>query len=541
MRLRHRRAIGKAVLALVGASLGILAGFALGRAILLREASKSLSNYSFSLSRSTDELSQEVTAIFRNFNTSPFDFCSDQEIVALRSVTFRSRSLKDIGRTHNGLLVCSAFLGRLAQPHTEGRPSLILPGGTRVYSDVAVVMAASQKDRATVLESGQVDIVVSPDAFDHWDRPHVRYMIAIVDPTEKAFARVAGSSLEIAPAALRAQGLHTDSGILYSSRCSTSYPICSVTAENLSDIWGSSRIDLAVYMVLGGLVGVSVGFAGGLLYLRSRGLRQQLRQAIRRDSPSLRLVYQPILDVQSGRCVSAEALLRWHDEDGVAISPDVFIRLAEDTGFIGEVTEFVLARAIAEMAATLRQSPSLSLCVNVAPSDFLGAELRTVLDKHVRTAGIQPGQIVLELTERSTADLDSIRNAIYLLAREGYRVHMDDFGTGFSSLAYLNQLDVHAIKVDKSFTRTIGTDAVTAGILPQILAMAESLQLRVVVEGVETPEQVRFLESTRTSLQAQGWYYSHPMSAEEFRSFLQTNLAPVENQARLRSAVPCTS
>jgi sensor c-di-GMP phosphodiesterase-like protein len=114
-----------------------------------------------------------------------------------------------------------------------------------------------------------------------------------------------------------------------------------------------------------------------------------------------------------------------------------------------------------------------------------------------------------------------VRNSIQRLAQDGYKVHVDDFGTGFSSLSYLDQLSVNAIKIDRAFTRTIGTDAVTAPILPQILAMAETLHLDVIVEGVETQAQMDFLAATDKPMHAQGWHYSRPMSAEALREFLR--------------------
>jgi len=102
---------------------------------------------------------------------------------------------------------------------------------------------------------------------------------------------------------------------------------------------------------------------------------------------------------------------------------------------------------------------------------------------------------------------------------EGYQVHIDDFGTGYSSLAYLHELAVDAIKIDRAFTRTIGTDAVTASILPQILALAVSLHVEVIVEGVETEEQAAYLLATGSVMQVQGWYYGKPVEASELPKY----------------------
>jgi sensor c-di-GMP phosphodiesterase-like protein len=213
--------------------------------------------------------------------------------------------------------------------------------------------------------------------------------------------------------------------------------------------------------------------------------------------------------------------MRWKDQDGASISPDVFIRLAEDSGFIRELTAWVVRHAVGELAPLLRENPGFALSINIAAADLDGDALFDILERQVRQAGIDPTQIVLELTERSTADLAHVRRSIQCLAAAGFKVHIDDFGTGFSSLSYLDQLEVSAVKVDRCFTRTIGTDAVTVSILPQMLAMAESLHLDVIVEGVETEAQFLYLQTTQKPLRVQGWYFSQALSARELPLFLE--------------------
>jgi len=276
-------------------------------------------------------------------------------------------------------------------------------------------------------------------------------------------------------------------------------------------------------MALGGLAGFSLCLALGQFYVQRVGLAQQLRRAIRKDA--LTLVYQPVLNLPSRSCAGAEALVRWSDEDGVPVAADLFVRIAEDSGFIGELTALVVRRATAEVGEILRKDRALTLSINIAASDLEGDALFLLLEEHVERTGILPRQIALELTERSTTDLAVLRYAVMRLHEHGYQVHIDDFGSGFSSLAYLHELAVDAIKIDRTFTRTIGTDAVTASILPQILALAESLQLEVIVEGVETEAQAQYLEHTGRHMQAQGWHFGKPVSARDlpkYRELVET-------------------
>ena len=160
------------------------------------------------------------------------------------------------------------------------------------------------------------------------------------------------------------------------------------------------------------VAGFGFGLSLALLYLRARAPRNQLLRDLIRDSRSLRLVYQPLIDITTRRCVGAEALLRWTDNDGNTISPEAFISVAEENGFIGEVTTLVVRRAARELGDLLRQHRELTLSINIAAADLHGHDLFPLLNTHVKEAGIYPSQIALELTERSTAHVALIGPAM---------------------------------------------------------------------------------------------------------------------------------
>lgn len=465
----------------------------------------------------------ELSQSFSELNMPRFPPCSSPDLWALQARTFRSSQLKDIGRTHNGMLYCSAVLGRLKKPYVEGVPTVVLADGTHVYADVALVLASMGGDHGTVVESGDLNAVLSPNAYDHWNRPHVSYTIVAVDRKTNHLARIAGSILSLQTSQVVSQGSAVLAQTIYRTSCSDRNQICAVTSEALADVWDSSTTTQIVYSAMGAFAGLSVGLLAALLYLRTIGLSYQLHCAIRSISPSLRLVYEPILDSRTYRTVGAEALLRWTDRTGASISPDVFVRMAEEKGFVDELTAFVVRRAIRDMGDLLRRHSQFTLSINIAASDMNGHRLLGLLQKEVQQAKVSPGQIALELTERSTADLAVARASIRRLREAGYKVHIDDFGTGFSSLSYIDQLAVNAIKIDRSFTRAVGTDAVTAPILPQMIAMAESLGLEVIVEGVETEAQKKFLSANKKPLRLQGWAFSKALSAEALNSFLNMN------------------
>jgi sensor c-di-GMP phosphodiesterase-like protein len=202
------------------------------------------------------------------------------------------------------------------------------------------------------------------------------------------------------------------------------------------------------------------------------------------------------------------------------VGPDVFIRLAEERGFVGTITRLVVHRTLKDFAVTLRRLPEFRISVNVAAADLGDPEFLPMLDQALQDAHVDAPSLTIEITESSTAHHDVAIETILELRRRGHSVHIDDFGTGFSSLSYLHDLAVDAIKIDRSFTKSVGTDAANATILPRILSMAEALSLRVVVEGIETETQAAFFAANGQQILGQGWLYGRPVPIEEFLRLL---------------------
>ena len=243
-------------------------------------------------------------------------------------------------------------------------------------------------------------------------------------------------------------------------------------------------------------------------------MAQQLHRAIRQDK--LQLVYQPIVEPPTGKYVGAGALARWTDEEGFAIGPDVFVQMAEDRGFVNELTALVVKRALREFAETLRSRPEFQLSVNVTAADLADPEFLPMLEHALNDARVATHSLTIEVTESSTARKQVAKETIRKLRLRGHCVQIDDFGTGYSSLSYLHDLSVDEIKIDKAFTQAIGTKAVIGEILPQILAMAETLDLMVTVEGIETTEQADYFAGLPRPVLGQGWLFGHPVPADEY-------------------------
>ena len=217
----------------------------------------------------------------------------------------------------------------------------------------------------------------------------------------------------------------------------------------------------------------------------------------------------------------AEALLRWPQNEHRLMSPSEFIPIAEDTGLIIPLGEWVLLEACSQAQAWQARHPGLRISVNLSARQFRQKDLIGDDRARARRDGTRAARLLeLELTEsmlmhRRRGD----RRHPDALDEMGVRLAIDDFGTGYSSLSYLKRFPIHSLKIDRSFVRDISTDPDDAAIVTAIVAMARSLNLDVTAEGVETEEQATFLRSLACH-QAQGYYFGRPMSAQEFAARL---------------------
>jgi EAL domain-containing protein (putative c-di-GMP-specific phosphodiesterase class I) len=260
-------------------------------------------------------------------------------------------------------------------------------------------------------------------------------------------------------------------------------------------------------------------------------METSLRDAI--ASQQFVVYYQPQVDIASGRIIGMEALVRWeHPELGV-ISPVKFIPLAEETGMILPLGEWVLRTACRDAAQWNRESPEpLRVSVNLSLRQLEQSDLVDRVRQALEDFGLPPELLDLEITESvASRDIASTRTLMLELRDLGVHLSLDDFGTGYSSLSHLSSLPMNTVKIDRSFVRTLLEAPKNAAIARSIIHMAHSLDLRVVAEGVEEAEQLEFLESNRCDL-VQGYLYSPPVPASAFGALLKQQNENAETDRR---------
>jgi diguanylate cyclase (GGDEF)-like protein len=248
----------------------------------------------------------------------------------------------------------------------------------------------------------------------------------------------------------------------------------------------------------------------GLERLRVEAL---LRRSIEKNE--IYLHYQPQVEVDSGRLIGVEALVRWNSPELGQVPPARFIPLAEDTGFISQLGKWVLAEACQQMVRWQQAGLVVpKIAVNLSVRQFERGSIAEMVARVLRDTGLEPQRLQLEVTESVIMNTGDALGFINDLHAIGVGLAIDDFGTGYSSLAYLKQLPVQTLKIDRSFIKDISTDANDEAIVVAIIQLAKSLNLSVIAEGVETAEQAAFLLRHGCN-RAQGYYYSQPAAAAE--------------------------
>ena len=259
--------------------------------------------------------------------------------------------------------------------------------------------------------------------------------------------------------------------------------------------------------------------------VRALGIEQELQHALERGE--LRLFYQPLVSLENGEMVGAEALIRWqHPEHGL-VSPDYFLSVAEESGLIVQVGEWAVGEACRRLRDWDRRNghtPRFGLAVNLSARELTHPDVVSTVLNALRRSALDPHRLTIEVTESTAmADRDSGFRALRELHAAGVRIAIDDFGTGYSSLDHLREMPADILKIDRSFVAGMTANSPDSALVAAAVAMGRALEMEVVAEGIETSEQVADLREFGCPL-GQGFLFARPLPPEELDGLLETDV-----------------
>jgi sensor c-di-GMP phosphodiesterase-like protein len=452
--------------------------------------------------------------------------CDNDVLTELRDIVFRSPYFRESGVLYDGKLACNQYERYVPPIDVANRIKDaididgLLVAVQRVPSNgpYSLILARHYGNRATGY------VIVHPAAmidFLAFFEPNARHGVYFLYNDKIALSSVGVIDDDTAQRLLsssQTQGVAQGDSI-YALARSARYPIAVAAVSNahLAMTRWQNRLPWIIAAAL--LLAALTLLLTRRLATAALSMHAELARAI--SSGRLSVEYQPFFDTEKNIVVGVEALVRWNNRPEGPLSPAVFVPLAEQMGLLPQLTEFVAARTLHELAPLVKRYPRMRVSINTHVSTLSGPLLAHCAQRW-RDAGLPAGRLVFEVTERANAHMDalSVKAPMEALKTHGVRFAMDDFGVGFSNLNSLRSLPFDFLKIDKAFVDGIGDDAEdAAGFVEHIIALAKRLNLTVVAEGVETQAQRDYLRRHGV-VYMQGWYFARAMNATTLTKYL---------------------
>lgn len=441
--------------------------------------------------------------------------CSEAHIAEMRRLSINSRTIEEVGYFADGYLKCTSWgptekqIAKLPADFTIGKD---------IEAWVNVPPLFSGANRMTVVQVGAHNALIDPvRPVDILADNSVRIMVTAPNGASAVSLNALDAGLVGELPAQAGSGLEGDHA--YAVAVDNGWRAMAVSPQR--DLLRHFYSQLWLFLPFGGFAALVIVALVIRLSRRRLSPLTELQIAVRHREFIVH--YQPVVELATGNCVGAEALVRWQRPDGTLVRPDLFIPLAEQSGLIRPITDQVIDAVVRDLNELLVQHRSMHVAINFCADDIRTGRILETVEKRISRTGISNHQIWMEATERGLMDIKEASKTIEEARSRGHLVAIDDFGTGYSSLQYLQTLPLDALKIDKSFVDTINRQTATSSVVPHIIDMAKALHLSVVAEGVETREQADYLIEHGVEF-AQGWLFGKPMPADVFIAYAHSNL-----------------
>lgn len=451
-----------------------------------------------------DEMDSVYAALEHAAATVP---CSPESIALMGELNLKSEQIKTVGYVKDNRLLCSAY-GQ--HDVALGTPAFTTPMGTRVWTSQELPMSPGTKFLVMTQKGTGYTVALLPSTFLNVfsDDPYVSVGLYSLSAKQLIVGRGVFEPRWLERLGKQRQVQFMDQDNFVVIHRSDRFEFASFASQPMAKVNQGLYATVLVLVPIGVLAGALLALAILHLARQQLTLPAVLKVALKRKEFVLH--YQPVVDLQTGAWVGAEALLRWRRSTGETIAPDIFVKAAEEAGLIQELTAQVMEMAGRDARQFLARHPDFHLAINLSAADLSSRATLAGLARLLRQTGARQGNLLVEATERGFLNADVVKDILREIRAMGIPVAIDDFGTGYSSLSYLETFELDYLKIDKSFVDTLGRDSATSQVVPHIIEMAKSLQMTMIAEGVETPEQARYLRDHGVQY-GQGWLFAKPM------------------------------
>ena len=462
-------------------------------------------DYARDIQHRADETAIQADSALQRLGTTGTPPCSPFSLAVMRELDLSFSYIQAVGHLRGTTIDCSS-IG--PDPVALGGASFLTSKGVTIYKSVR--FGNARPARVLGIRRGDFIVFVHDDLpLDTWTRtPDIALGVLHIEDHDFHMTRGQVDGAWLARLGGRPAVTFVEGGRLIAIVRSARYLTAAAAAMPIGYLHKRTEAMAWRFVPAALFGGLAAGLAIVLLVRRELSMETALRKALRRQE--FFLLYQPLVDLDSGTCIGVEALLRWRPPSGELIGPDLFIPVVERTGMIADVTARVFELIARDVGDHLARHPDFHVGVNLSPADLRSYAIVDHIDMLLARTGARPSNLIVEITERGFLDLDAARPVLGALRARGVEVAIDDFGTGYSSLSYLETLDLDFLKIDRSFIEAIGTGAPTSQVVGHIMAMARTLNLRMIAEGVESEAQAEFLR-THGVHNVQGWLFGKPM------------------------------
>ena len=471
------------------------------------------------LRKSGESVSQMEVTFTALVNAGSADPCSPDNISLMGKLNLKSELVQAVGYVRDNIFLCSAYGHHNV---ALGPPTFTTPLGTKVWASKELSMSPGTEFLVLVPKGMGYAVMILPKTFLNvfTDDPQISMGLYSLSAKRVIASRGAFKPQWLERLGTEQQVQFIDKENFVVIRRSSRFEFASFAAQPVAKVHEGLYKTAFVLVPIGVLAGALLALTVLHLARQQLSLPAVLKVALKRKEFILH--YQPVVDLQTGRWVGAEALIRWRRPTGEMVPPDVFIKAAEEAGLIQEITAQVMEIVGRDAYEFFPHYPDFHIAINLSAADLESRGTIEGLTKLSRKTGARGGNLLVEATERGFMNAEVANDILREIRGMGIYVAIDDFGTGYSSLSYLETFELDFLKIDKSFVNTLGKNTATSQVVPHIIEMAKSLELTMIAEGVETQSQAQYLREHGVQL-GQGWLFARPMPFAELLAGLSAS------------------